>query len=166
MSTKRAHLDRSIRPDALIALDTSALLAYLGGGELTSGAAATIIDGFVASGRNRALVSAISVTEALVRPFRAGSSSAVGTVEAFLSSFPNLTIAPVSFDIAREAARIRAATALRTPDSLILATAVVRSADVVVANDRAWERAVERARLPFSIVDLASFADGERSGSG
>ena len=110
-------------------------------------------------------MSAISVTEALVRPFRAGSSSAVGTVEAFLSSFPNLTIAPVSFDIAREAARIRAATALRTPDALILATAVVRSADVVVANDRAWERAVERARLPFSIVDLTSFADGERSGS-
>ena len=43
----------------------------------------------------------------------------------------------MDYQIAREAARVRAATGMRTPDALILATAVVTSVDIVVTNDAA-----------------------------
>jgi len=116
-----------------------------------------ILDEFIATGRNRAIMSAVSVTDALVRPFRAGSASAAGTVEAFLRSFPNLSIAPVTYEIAREAARIRGVTAIRTPDALVLATATVVGSDIVVANDDRWQGAIERAGLAVRLCHLEAF---------
>jgi len=49
----------------------------------------------------------------------------------------------VTYDIAREAARIRALAGLRTPDALIIATAVVTTADILVTNDRSWRTDAE-----------------------
>ena len=150
----RAALTDSIPDAATILLDTSAILAYLSGTERASGAAIAVIDGLVGSGRNRAIVSAITVTEALVRPLRAGSDSAVRLVEDFLLRFPNLRIEPVTADIARRAATIRAVTAAPTPDALILATAGVGGADVVVGNDRSWPRVAKRAGLSLRVEVL------------
>lgn len=138
-------------------MDSSAILAYLDGTESVSSVAAIVFDRLIGSGRNVAVVSAISVTETLVRPFRAGSASAAGTVEAFLRSFPNLSIVPVTYEIAREAARIRAATALRTPDVVILATATTIRSAIVVANDGRWLGAIDRAGLDVRLCHLDSF---------
>jgi predicted nucleic acid-binding protein len=151
-------LDVTIAPGASLVVDTSAILAYLDGTETASVAAAIVFDQFIGTGRNPAVLSAISVTEVLVRPLRATSASAVGSVEAFLRSFPNLTIAPVTYEIAREAARIRATTALRTPDSVILATGSTLGAGLAVANDDRWRTAIARAGLPIGLVHLESFA--------
>ena len=71
-----------------------------------------------------------------------------------LRSFPNLAIEPVTFEIAREAARIRAATAIRTPDALILATATVIGSEIVIANDDRWLGAIERAGLAVRLCHL------------
>jgi predicted nucleic acid-binding protein len=149
-----AALDAAIPAGATILLDTSAVLAYLSGAESTSAAAASVIDRFVASGRNLAVVSAITVTEALVRPMRAGSSTAIRLVDDFLLQFPNLRVEPVTVAVAREAARIRAATAAPTPDCLILATAVLAPASIVVGNDASWPGLAKRAKLPTRILVL------------
>ena len=150
----RASLEAAIPAGATIVLDSSAILAYLDGNETVSSAAALVIDGFVATGRNAALVSAVTVTEALVRPMRANSTSAIALIEAFLGHFANLRLEPVSFGVAREAARIRAATALRTPDALILGTAVVAGAGSVVTNDDRWQTAIETAGLRLTLCQL------------
>ena len=149
-----AALGAAIPPGATVLLDTSAVLAYLSGIEPASATATSIIDGFVATGRNEAVVSAITVTEALVRPIRAGSSSAVRLVEDFLFRFPNLRVEPVTVAVAREAARIRAVTAAATPDSLILASAVAASAAIVVGNDRSWPAIAKRSGLSLGVVVL------------
>lgn len=151
-------LEAAIDPGALLVVDTSAILAYLDGTERVSGAAAVVFDRLIATGRNSAVISAVSVTEVLVRPLRAGSTSATGTVDAFLRSFPNLSIEPVTYQIAREAARIRAATALRTPDALILATSAVVGSPIVVANDDRWVGAVERVGLAVRLLHLDMFS--------
>lgn len=153
----RAELETAISPGASLLVDGSAILAYLDGTENVSVLAALVFDGFIATGRNPAVMSAVSVTEALVRPFRAQSASAAGTVEAFLRSFPTLAIEPVTFEIAREAARIRAATAIRTPDALILATATVIGSEIVIANDDRWLGAIERAGLAVRLCHLETF---------
>ena len=147
----RAALTDTIPDAATVLLDTSTILAYLSGAESASDAAISVIDGLVGSGRNPAIVSAITVTEALVRPLRAGSESAIRLVEDFLLRFPNLRVEPVTVEIARRAARIRAATAGPTPDALILATAAVAGASVVVSNDRSWPGIADRAGLPLKV---------------
>jgi len=137
-----------------ILLDTSAVLAYLAGTEPASAAAASVIDGLVATGKARGVVSTITMTESLVRPLRARSTTAVRIVEDFLLRFPNLAVEPVTVAIAREAARIRAATAVRTPDAIILATAVQVGATVVIGNDRSWPALAKRAGLTVRIALL------------
>src|SRR6476659_596509 len=111
-----ADIEAAIEPGTRLVLDTSAILAYLDGSERVSDVAAGVFDRLVAPGLNPAVVSAISVTEALAPPMRACSAGAVATVEAFLLRFPNLDIQPVTYEIAREAAAIRAATAMSEPD--------------------------------------------------
>jgi predicted nucleic acid-binding protein len=152
---KPAALDAAIPAGVTILLDTSAVLAYLSGAEPASAAAASVIDGLVASGRNLAVVSAITVTETLVRPMRAASSTAIRLVDDFLFQFPNLRVDPVTVAVARKAARIRAATAAPTPDSLILATAVLGAASIVVGGDASWPSIAKRAGLETRVIILA-----------
>jgi predicted nucleic acid-binding protein len=154
----RAALEAAIPAGEAVLLDTSAILAYLSGTERVSAIAAVLIDALVATGRNPAVVSAITVCEVLVRPNRAGSPGAVRLVEDFLTHFPNLRVDPVTIDIARLGARIQAATAAPAPDALILATAVAGSAGVVIGNDKGWPGLVDRAGLALRVVVLDAVA--------
>ena len=157
----RAALEAAIPAGESLLLDTSAILAYLSGVEQASAIAAVLIDELVGTGRNPAVVSAISVCEILVRPNRAGSSSAVRLADDFLTHFPNLHVDPVTIEIARLGAQIRAGTAAPTPDALILATAVLGSVRFAVGNDTGWPAVVERAGLPLAVVVLGNLADVE-----
>jgi predicted nucleic acid-binding protein len=104
--------------------------------------ATQVFDGFVSTGRNPAALSMVTVEEILVRPFRSGPA-AVATAEGFLRHFAEIRLVDVSYEIAREAARIRAATGLRTPDALIIATALVTEVDILVTGDRSWRATTE-----------------------
>ncbi len=151
---KAAALEQAIPAGATILLDTSAILAYLSGAEPTSPAAAMVLDRMVATGRNAAILSVVTVTETLVRPMRSGSDQAVHLVEAFLERFPNLRVEPVTREVARRAASIRAATAAPTPDALILATGVTAGAPIAISHDLRWARVIKRAGLPLAFVRL------------
>ena len=124
-----------------IVIDTSVLIAYLDGGEDFSPAATFLLDQLVAGGSHPAIVSAVTVTECMVRPFRAGPS-AVSTAATFLGHFPNLRVRPIDHEVAMEAARVRALTGLRTPDALVIATALVEGIATIVTGDKQWERAI------------------------
>lgn len=158
----RAALEAAIPAAERVLLDTSAILAYLSGAEPASAIAAELIDGLVASGRNPAIVSAITVCEVLVRPNRAGSSSAIRLVDDFLGHFPSLRVDPVTGDVARLGARIRAATAAPTPDALILAAAAQASA-IAVGTDAGWPGIAERAGLDLKVVVLGQVAGAGRA---
>lgn len=149
-----SRLETAIPPGASLLIDTSAALAYLTGTEPTSLLAEQLLDAFVATGRNPASLSMVTVGEILVRPFRVGTS-AVATAEGFLRHFAEINLVEVSYDIAREGARIRAATGLRTPDALIIATALVSGVDVLVTNDRSWRGAVDTVAPGLGICLLA-----------
>jgi predicted nucleic acid-binding protein len=149
----RSSLETAIPRGAQILLDTSVVLAYLNGREAISAAATVVIDEFVSSGRNRAIVSAVTADETLVRPMNAGPA-AVKLVESFLLHFPNLTVTAVDYVVAREAARLRASTGLRTPDSLIIASALDGITTIVVANDGQWAGAIARAASGLTLCHL------------
>ena len=65
----------------------------------------------------------------------------------------------MTYAIAREAARIRAATDLRTPTPSSWRHLLVGS-PIVVASDDRWLPAVERAGLAVGLCHLDAFSDG------
>jgi predicted nucleic acid-binding protein len=123
----------------------------------SSPSAAILLDDLVRSGRNPATISALTLAECLVRPFRVGPAAA-GAVHGAISGLPNLAIADVTVPAAHEAARIRALTGLRLPDATILATAATSGIPHVVANDARWSSAIEAARLPLALCHLEGIA--------
>jgi len=135
-------LESAIAPGASLLVDTSAVLSYLVGTEPASPLAEQVFDALVTTGRNPALLSMVTVQEILVRPFRIGTA-AIAIAEGFLRHFAEIRLVDVSYDIAREAARVRAATGMRAPDALIFATALVTGVDILVTNDRSWAAEAE-----------------------
>ena len=81
-------------------------------------------------------------------------------VEDFLTHFPNVRVEPITVEIARLAARIRASTAAPTPDAMILATAITGSAGTAIGNDAGWPGIVERAGLSLRVLVLDSVVGG------
>ena len=149
----RASLEAAIPPATPLVLDASVVLAYLNGNENASPVAAVVLDDFVRTGRNSATISSVTVTETLVRPFGAGAP-ALGIAEAFLLHFPNLKVEPIDYAVAREAARLRAVSSLRTPDALVIATASVHGIPIIVANDDKWLRAIASSGQSATLCNL------------
>jgi len=133
-------------------LDTSVVLAYLGGGELVTEAAALVMDGFLRSDRNRGVISAVTVSETLVRAHGLGAANEVWPI---LLDFPGLEIRSVDFLVAAEGARLRARSRVGTPDALILATGVMTSCAALVTNDQGFAKAA-RDLVPEMAVHLLS----------
>jgi len=87
---------------------------------------------------DRLVLPVSAYAESLVGPSRRGTD-AVATLDAFLDAMP-ATVEPATREIGRRAASLRAAhrPGLRLPDALVLATAAVVGADLVLTTDRGW----------------------------
>lgn len=136
MST--ATLDRALDGIRLATVDTSVWLAFLTSQDETHQLARHLFQRVADDGDPLCVeLSVITATEAMVRPARVGPS-AVGRMRAYLSGFPHATLVPVDLEVATTAATVRAQTRLRTPDALIVASALVRGAEAIVTNDGSW----------------------------
>ena len=149
------RLDRDIPRDSRIAIDASAAIAYLHGGERASPAASWVFDGCIATGRNPALISALTVAELLVGPAKAGAT-AIATMEGFFRFFAELRVMPLDGPVARTTASIRAHTGLALPDAAVVATAFEHEAPIIVTNDARWQRALRASALPVEVCVLGA----------
>ena len=103
-----------------VLLDTSVLIAHLGGTEPVATAATDLIERCLRTRRNEGVISTITLAELLTRPFRAGQQEVDVTLQRSSRSLPDLLIRSVDFLIAAEAApRIRADTGLDMPDASV-----------------------------------------------
>ena len=151
------RLERDVPRDARLAIDTSAVIAYLHGGERASPAASWVFDGCLVTGRNPGLISAISVAELMVGPSKAGAS-AIATMEGFLRFFADMRIVSLDESVARAAARIRATTGLSLHDAAVVATALEAEATIIVTNDGHWQGALRASSLPIGVCLLREYA--------
>lgn len=147
------RLEHEIPPDRRLAIETSAAIAYLHGGERASPAAAWVFDGCLATGRNPAVMSALSVAELMVGPSKAGAPAGA-TMEGFFRFFAQLEVVPLDASIARTAARLRASSGLALPDAVVVATALAREAAIVVTNDARWASAITMSDLAIEVCLL------------
>jgi predicted nucleic acid-binding protein len=157
MSPAEDRLREALPAGHSLLVDTSVVLAYIGGAEPTSDLARQLFDAFTATGRNPTAISTVTVGEILVRPFRSGEA-ALATAEGFLRYFGDLRLIEVTYAVAREAARIRADTDLAMPDALIAASAAIADVDVLVTNDRDRPGRLRPTLPDLRVVVLADLA--------
>jgi predicted nucleic acid-binding protein len=151
-----ASLTASVPEGDRLLLDTTVLAAFLDATETTHPIAVHVLDQFVATGRNPAVISMITVMEILVRPMRA-SPPGHHTVLAFLRSHPNLECVPVDLQIAQEAAHLRADKKFAPPDALIVATGLATQVRHLVTNDRDWSAKLASMADRISVARASTY---------
>jgi|SRR5687768_5944842 len=137
-----ADLDAALGDARRAYVDTSTCIAYHSTTEHAH-AAARHLFGRIADDADPLIgyISIVSASEMLVRPIRAADHR-LRLVTKFLREFPSLTMVNADFEIAHQAANIRAVTRLALPDSLIIGTAILTACEVIVTNDERWSRRV------------------------
>lgn len=121
----------------LTVLDAGVVIALLDAADAHHTAAVASVR--VARDRGDLLVlPASAYAECLVSPHRRGPD-AVAVVDRFLDALP-ARVEPADRSIAAAAAALRAThgTALRLPDGLVIATALVLGADRILTTDTGW----------------------------
>ena len=86
-------------------------------------------------GEMNAVTSTLTITECLVQPYRKKNFGLSAQYLVLFRNFPNLSIIPLTDDIAERAAFLRAQYNLRTPDAVQLATALVSGCYAFLTND-------------------------------
>jgi predicted nucleic acid-binding protein len=137
-------------------LDTTVIASYLDATDATHPVAEYILEVLIASGRNPAVVSMISVMELLVRPFRA-SPPGHHTVLAFLRSYPNLDTVPIDLQIAQDAAFLRADKRFSPPDALVVATGLATQVRHLVTNDHDWSTKLASMSTRIDVIRTSSY---------
>jgi predicted nucleic acid-binding protein len=101
----------------------------------------------IETGRIAGLTTTITLSELLTRPAQANDLRAMQEYELYIAHLPNLRLVSLDTSLARETARIRAATGLRTPDAVQIAAALFYQADAIVTNDHRWQNHTRGADL-------------------
>lgn len=121
-----------------VLLDTSVVIYFLENSPVF-GPAAKGLFRLIEAGRLHGHLSVVSALELLVKPFKTGNEKLLRDVELFLDHFPNLRLLDVTRAVAFKAAQVRAATGLKTPDAILVATAALYDC-ALVGNDHTWTR--------------------------
>lgn len=118
----------------IVALDTSPIISFIAQ-EAPYAELLQPLFVAIAAGKIRAATSTVTLVEVLVRPLRENNSELAAQYQDILLHSANLTVYPLSSEIALEAAELRAKLNLRTPDAIQVATARVSGADTFLTND-------------------------------
>ena len=150
-----ASLRAALRDVRRVALDTSVILAAGDATDPRRDCARWVLAEIERGRFAFAVISSLTVAEALVRAVSASFDEGVAAQTA-LRTFPHLTVAPLDFDIAVEVAHVRGASKLKMPDAIVLGTAIAHQVEAVVHGDEDW---VTKARPYASTVKLIYLGD-------
>jgi uncharacterized protein len=123
------------------------VIAYVTGEEPI----ASLVSPLLEDGDLDIVVSAITLSEAVTRPARAGDRRRVNTVAAALAALPRFRLVDFDRPHALEAAFVRGQTDLKLPDAAIVATARLANAVAIIGNDRQWRNKV--LGVPYHHMD-------------
>jgi len=102
----------------------------------------------------KGFLSVISVTEFVTKPFEDGKVAEVERFKQFLSSL-SIQVLEVTYEIAERAGKLRSQyPSIRTPDALIVATALENGCDVFVTNDKNLKKLEIRGLVIIVLEDF------------
>lgn len=148
-----AELDRKLGAARRVFLDSSACIAYHSTAEPSHPPARHLFQRIARPDDLTAYLSVVSAAELLIRPIRAGNAD-LSFMHTFLRNFPNLQVLPADFEVALQAATIRAQTGLALPDALLVSSALLTACEAVVTNDRRWHRRLQPLFPRFTWIAL------------
>ncbi len=123
-----------IKADLKILLDTNCFIYYFENNELYADKLEEVFTK-IQEGKYIGLMSVLSLLEILVKPKKQNNIFLENRYKLMLRNYPNLSIVDVTFEVSDIAARLRATFGIKTPDAIILATALYMKADYIVTND-------------------------------
>lgn len=136
-----------------VGLDTQVLIYHLEDvppyGQLTTHLLAE-----AAAGAFQLLLSVVTLSEILVKPWQEGDADRARRIRVALEAMPGIQFAGITTAVAADAAALRGRTGLPLPDALIVGSVVDRGAQVIVTNDRAWRA----KKLPCRVLLLDEYA--------
>jgi predicted nucleic acid-binding protein len=128
------QLSERVVTHSVIGLDTSVFIYHLEAHPDYQPLTQELLAG-VENGQWKAVTSTVTVMELTVRPWQLDRPAVAREYEALLVHFPNLVLADVTRDVARQAAQLRARYRVRPADALQVATALIHGATAFVTND-------------------------------
>ena len=134
-----AALERFLRKHRTVGLDSSILIYFIEADPVYGPLAHTIFE-WMEAGRGQGICSALTLLEVLVQPYRRNDEERAGQFYGLLTTYPHLTWVPLSLEIADLGARLRATYRLKTPDSILIATALNSEASGFIGNDADLKR--------------------------
>lgn len=137
----------------VIALDTN-LYIYVFEQHPEFGEKAKMLLEQIENGLVNGIASSISLTEILIKPIREGNLTLEKQYKLLFSHFPNLTILPIDNVVAERAAYLRGKYNIKTPDALIVATALLANADLFITNDQRLESIIEIKCIAMSHLSV------------
>jgi predicted nucleic acid-binding protein len=87
-------------------------------------------------GELEAITSTLTVAECLVQPYKKKNMILAAHYRVLFRNFPNLSVLPLTEEIANKTAFLRAHYHLKTPDAIQLATASIAGSRSFLTNDR------------------------------
>lgn len=136
----------AIEGAGIVALDTNACIYHLERQTAFSG----LLDAVVAraiGGALHVVVSAIVQLELLVRPYASGDLRVLRHILEFTEEHAGVVTTPISREVVHVSAQIRAMTRLKLPDAIVVGSAVVEGADLVIGNDGKFDQLNASTRL-------------------
>lgn len=152
----QGRIEQRIAAGDRLLLDTAVLISYFSGGDRWADAAQAVIEGLVRTGRNPAVVSALTVMESLVGPMRRVPPGHLTALD-FYANWPNLAVLPIDLSVAQEGASIRAHHGFPTPDALVIATGIVGGVSWLVTGDDRWRKRLTPLSSRVRVCYLGDF---------
>ena len=134
----------SIAPNARVYLDANIVIYFVEAFPDYQARIADLFRAIVAA--DAVLVSSeLTLAEVLVQPLRHRQTAIVQEYETFLTS--EIELAPISREVLRQAAQLRADLRMKMPDAIHVATAALAGCTLFVSNDAG-------IRLPAGVASL------------
>ncbi|MBZ0281625.1 MAG: PIN domain-containing protein [Anaerolineae bacterium] len=108
----------------------------------------------IASRNMLAITSVITLTEVLSHPIRRGDQVVENAYRRLLTQTNELKLIPINYQIADQAAELRARYNLKTPDALQVSTAIHTGCDALLTNDLGLKRITELQILVLDELQL------------
>lgn len=134
-----ADIQQRLADHTIIGLDSTIFIYHIEANLRYLPLTKIVLNG-VQSGQYNAITSTVTIMELTVHPWRANRGDVAREYEIMLVNFPNLYLANVTREVARQAAQLRANYNLRPADALQVATAIMHQATAWVSNDKKLKR--------------------------
>jgi len=125
---------RTLLQRQCVFLDSAPLIYHLEDIEPYSALTAEVFMA-LADGSLKSVISTVSITELLTKPFKEDKNDLIAIFEKFILSLPQTRMVAPSYSVAKGAARLRGQYGLRTPDALLFSTAREEGCDTFLTND-------------------------------